>query len=286
MERSATELLNDIEREVNATQFDIRAIKEEAHREGVQAGTNGITPNKKFSRAFQKTVALQVEKNKRDRNLRDRLIKEKRMEDTRSVRREDLFNKAMRPRKVTDPVQKQRRSKKSMSSAFMQFMRPISSAFTSDTLHVPSAKKSPSELDFVPSSKPSLVVNLVEARVAQFINNERSFTFQLDTEDGGRYLMQALDRKEMAKWIDTISNIAKMAAKRRLTYVGNSPKPQPSDHIYTSPMSASSRDPIAGELPSPVFLSVALVGRLMFLCDLFSVWCRAQFLVETRGRGR
>lgn len=89
----------------------------------MHAITNGITPNKKFARPFQKIIVLQVEKNKRDRNLRERLIKEKWLEDTRSVRREDLFNKAMRPRKVADLAQKQRRSQISMSSAFMQFMR-------------------------------------------------------------------------------------------------------------------------------------------------------------------
>lgn len=43
----------------------------------------------------------------------------------------------------------------------------------------------------------------------------------------------------MVKRIETISHIAKMAAKRRLTYVGNSPKPQPSDHMYTSSTTAS-----------------------------------------------
>jgi len=250
--RRALERLSNIEREVAHLQFDYRAIKEEAHREAIYATVNGNVSTKRIARPFQKLVSLQIDKNKRDRNLRDRLMKEKRMEDTRGVRREDLFNKTLRPRKAADVVQKQRRSKKSMSSAFMQFMRPISSAFTSETLHVSGPKKSPSELDFVPSGKPSMVVSLVEARVAQFINNERSFTFQLDTEDGGRYMLQAVDRREMAKWLDTISNVAKMAAKRRLTYLGNSPKPQPSDHIYTHSMTAS-RDPVAGKFVKSLY---------------------------------
>jgi GTPase-activating protein BEM2 len=244
-DRTTFERLNNIEREVNLIQFDLRAIKEEAYREAIHATTNGNVSARKIARPFQKLVTLQVDKNKRDKNLRDRLLKEKRLETTRSVRREEFLNRAMRPRKLSDVAQKQRRNKKSMSSAFMQFMRPISSAFTSDTLHVPGPKRSPAELDFIPSGKPSLVINLVEARVAQFINNERSFTFQLDTEDGGRYLLQAVDKREMSKWIDTINHVANMAAKRRLTYIGNSPKPQPSDHIYTHSMTAS-RDPVAG----------------------------------------
>lgn len=129
-------------------------------------------------------------------------------------------------------------------SAFLQFMRPISSAFT-DT-HAPGLKRSASELDFTPSGKPSLVLSLIDARVAQFINTERSFTFQLDTEDGGHYLLQAMNKRDMMKWIDTVNRISNMAAKRRLTYLGNSPKPQLSDHIHSHSATAS-RDPLAGK---------------------------------------
>ena len=244
MNRKAFERLNNIEKEVNLLQFDHRGIKDEAHREGMQAVVNTSASARKVARPFHRLVALQAEKNRRDKSLRDRLIKEKRQEDSRNVRREDLFNKAMRPRKAGDIVQKQRRNKKSMSSAFMQFMRPISSAFTSETLHPPGMKRSPSDLDFMPSGKPSLVLSLVEARVAQFINNERSFVFQLDTEDGGHYLLQAVDRQDMLKWMDTINRVTNMATQRRLTYL-ESPKPQPSDHIHNHPMTGS-RDPTAG----------------------------------------
>ena len=51
----------------------------------------------------------------------------------------------------------------------------------------------------------------------------------------------------MNKWLDTITRVMKMAAKRRLTYIGNSPKPQIADHIHDRPIVAS-RDPKAGEL--------------------------------------
>jgi GTPase-activating protein BEM2 len=243
MNRKAFERLSSIEREVNLFQFDHRGIRDEAQREAMQ--TNAATSAKKVARPFYKLVASQIEKNRRDKNLRDRLIKERRLEESRNFRREDLFNKAMQPRKTGEISQKQRRNKKSMSLAFMHFMRPISSAFVSENLHPPGMKRSPSELDFAPSGKPSLVLSLVEARVAQFINNERSFTFQLDTEDGGHYLLQAVDKKDMLKWMDTISRVGNMATKRRLTYLENSPKPQPSDHIHNHPTTAS-RDPTSG----------------------------------------
>ncbi|KXN93326.1 Rho GTPase-activating protein 12 [Leucoagaricus sp. SymC.cos] len=82
----------------------------------------------------------------------------------------------------------------------------------------------------------------MEAKVSQFINNERSFTFQLDTEDGGHYILQAVNKKEMNKWLDTINRVTSTAAKRRLTYLG--PKPQIRDHIHEQPIVAS-RDPRA-----------------------------------------
>ncbi|KAH8103500.1 hypothetical protein BXZ70DRAFT_925997 [Cristinia sonorae] len=236
------ERLNNIEQALNNVQFDLRVMREEAHRELTQAGP---PMPKRPPRPFQAIVAAQQEKNKRDKSLRDRLSKEKRLEQQRLDKREEYLNKAMNPRRPPPAAaSKQHRNKKSMSSAFLHFMRPISSAFTSDTTGYANAvKRTPAELDFTPTQKPSLVLNVVDARVSQFINNERSFTFQIDTEDGGHYLLQALDKSDMKKWMDTIERVSKSAAKRRLTYLGNASKIQASDHLLT-PGNAS-RDPRA-----------------------------------------
>lgn len=235
------ERLNNIEQALNNIHFDLRLIREEAYRESQQAGP------KRLPRPFQAIVTAQQEKNKRDKSLRDRLSKEKRQEQQRQDKREEYLNKAMNPRRPPpSAASKQHRNKKSMSSAFLHFMRPISSAFTSDTTPSPTIKRTPAELDFPPVHKPSSVLNVVDARVSQFINNERSFTFQIDTEDGGHYLFQALDKADMKKWMDTIEKVSKSAAKRRLTYLGNGSKIQPSDHLLTP--GAASRDPRAGEL--------------------------------------
>ncbi|KAF7363094.1 Rho GTPase activating protein 22 [Mycena venus] len=238
--RRAFERLNNIEKEVWLLQFDHRGIKDEAQREGASGPGSSPAAARRAVRPFQKTVALQVEKNRRDRTLRTRLHKERVHEQTKNEKREDLLNKAMRKQPVT-PQQKHQRSKKSMS-AFLHFMRPISSAFGNETVHAPALKRTAEELDFVPSSKPSLVVSLVDARVAQFVNNDRSFTFALDAEDGGKYLFQAVNKREMIKWLETINRVTQTAAKRRLTYLGN-PKPQLSDHLH-DPVTAS-RDPLA-----------------------------------------
>ncbi|TFY55136.1 hypothetical protein EVJ58_g8436 [Rhodofomes roseus] len=241
VDRRDFERLNNIERQMSSTHFDIRGIREEAHREATQSGPLGA---KKIHRPFQALVTLQQEKNKRDRHLRDRLSKEKRHEQQLYERKEESLSKAMQPRRQPIVSQKQHRNKKSMSSAFFQFMRPISSAFTSDTLSAGVVKRTPAELDFTPTNKPSLVLSVVDARVAQFVNNERSFTFQLDTEDGGQYLLQATGKLEMKKWMDTFQHVSAMAAKRRLTYLGQNTKMQLSDHLLSQPVAAS-RDPRA-----------------------------------------
>ncbi|KAJ7658894.1 hypothetical protein B0H17DRAFT_1213103 [Mycena rosella] len=240
--RRAFERLNNIEKEVWLLQFDHRGIKEEAQREGALGPGSSPAAARRTVRPFQKTIAVQLEKNRRDRTLRSRLYKERVQEQTKNEKREDLLNKAMRKQPAT-PQQKHQRGKKSMS-AFLHFMRPISSAFGNESVHTPGLKRTAEELDFVPSGKPSLVVSLVEARVAQFINNDRSFIFQLDTEDGGHYLLQAVNKREMTKWVDTINRVTQTAAKRRLTYIGNSPKPQLADHLHDGPVAAS-RDPLA-----------------------------------------
>ena len=242
IDRRDFERLNNIEREVNILQFDIRGIKEEAHREGTSATVGGSSSGKKAVRPFQKVVLLQQEKNKRDKHIRDRISKEKRQEQQKNEKREEQKHIQHRP-STSVSAQRAHRNKKSMSSAFFQFMRPLSSAFTSE--HDPTlVKKTPAELDFILSGKPILVLNVADAKVAQFINNERSFTFQLDTEDGGHYLLQAINRREMVKWLETINRVAKTTAKRRLTYTGTV-KPQVSDHIH-NPTTAS-RDPKAGK---------------------------------------
>lgn len=222
--------------------FDLRLIREDAYREVAQCSTALV---RKQPRPFQALVAQQQEKNKRDRSLRDRLSKEKRQEQHRQDKREEYLNKAMQTRRPYPPSAKQHRNKKSVSSAFLHFMRPISSAFSSDTL-APTVKRTPAELDFSPTHKPAMVLDIVNARVQAFINNERSFTFQIETEDGGHYLLQALDKADMKKWIDTIQRVSKIAAKRRLTYLGHNSKVPVSDHLFTP--GAAPRDPRAGML--------------------------------------
>ncbi|OCH89401.1 hypothetical protein OBBRIDRAFT_732687 [Obba rivulosa] len=242
LDRHDLERLDTIEKTLSKVHFDLRAIREEAYREVAASVPSSPVPRRGF-RPFQALVSAQQEKNKRDRTMRERLSREKRQEQQRHERREDYLNKAMNMRRPPSAAQKQHRNKKSVSSAFFQLMRPISSAFSSDSLSSPGVKRSAAELDFTPSQKPSLVLSVVNARVAEFVNNERSFTLQLDTEDGGHYLLQAPGRPDLKKWMETIERVSKTTAKRRLTYLGQTANLQGSmDPLQPS---ASSQDPRA-----------------------------------------
>jgi hypothetical protein len=237
------EKLQLVEKDVSGFDFDIRTIRQDAAREGAQ--TPGSS-NRKRIRPFARLVFAQEEKHKRDRALRDRLFKEKRAEQYRTDKREDQLNRAMQPRTRPMPAaRKDHRTKKSVSSAFsfMQFMRPISSAFSSDSM-TGSAPKTIEELDFAPSGKPTLVMTVADAQTIKFINNERSFTFQVDTEDGGHYLFQAPNAKEMAKWLSSIGHISHEAAQRRLTWIGEASKAQ---YLADGGDTAGATEPTAGE---------------------------------------
>lgn len=244
MDRCDFERLNRIEQEVNAQKIDLRQLREDAARES-NAGNSTATPSKRAYRPFQKLVLAQQEKIKRDKYLKERLLKEKRLEQQRQERKEDHLNRAMDIRgHASGAHSNKHRSKRSMS-ALLSLMRPISTAFSSDSYSL-SQRRSPAELDFTPTSKPALVLSLVDARVVAFINNERSFTFQLDTEDGGHYLLQGTSKAEMNQWMNIISNTVKTHAQRRLTYLGDPSQLQMPDHLQTRP-SPQSEDPNAGE---------------------------------------
>ncbi|KAJ7587511.1 hypothetical protein C8J56DRAFT_890421 [Mycena floridula] len=90
----------------------------------------------------------------------------------------------------------------------LNFMHPLSIAFTSDTI-ASGFKRTASELNFVTSGKLTLVLSLIEARIVQF-------TFLLDMKDGGHYLLQAMNRKEIEKvnWVKKMAtnNVTEEAA--------------------------------------------------------------------------
>jgi len=113
-------------------------------------------------------------------------------------------------------------------------------------MYAGTVKRSAEELDFQPTGKPALVVNVVGGTVTPFMNNIRLYMFILATEDGGRYLLQASTNSSLEGWMNAISQTAKLSNARRLTYIANAPKPQLADHIQVISQAAR-RHPTAGD---------------------------------------
>ncbi|KAF8589464.1 hypothetical protein K439DRAFT_1383314 [Ramaria rubella] len=241
LDRIDLDRLNNMHREVTGPPFDTRALRDDAYHESFNVPLS-IPHTKKNQRPFLRLVQAQQEKCKRDKYLRERVLREKKAEQQRTDKREDDLNRAMRPNSQSI---KHQRSRRTMSSAFFNLMRPLSSAFSStDNLYVPNQKRTAAELDFQPSGKPTLVISLVGATVVTFNNDVRLYTFHLTTEDGGLYLLQAATRSAFNAWLTAISQTAKSSTAKRLTYIANPPKPQLSDHIQL-PSQTSLRHPTA-----------------------------------------
>lgn len=284
------ERLQKIEKEVMTFDFDLRSIRSDAVRDGSQTPSS-----KKTARPFGGLVLAQHEKNRRDRALRDRLLKEKKAEQHRTERREHQLDRAMQVKARPDAAGRgQHRTKKSTSSAFafLQFMRPISTAFSSDSMNSNPPKRTAEELNFVPFGKPSLVLTVADAQTLKFINNERPYTFQVDTDDGGHYLFQATNQKEMAKWMSSVGHVSQAAAKRRLTWIGDAPQLQ--DHVSDRPKVIAKEptaifgvdltallqrenhgeDPLAGTLPTFVQICLSEIESRGFsevgICECFA----------------
>ncbi|VDC02682.1 unnamed protein product [Peniophora sp. CBMAI 1063] len=250
--RHDLERLSIIEREYGDASLDMRLIRDDAAREAA----NAPPTRNRGPRPFQRLVTQQLDKNKRDRLLRDRLTRERRAEQARADRRElDQGVPAPRERRGHGLAhhhgpaqQKQRRNKSGSATFFQQLMRPISSALSLDVVSASGEHayvgRTAAELDFEPSGKPALALNVADARAAAAVRADRSYCFTLDTEDGARFLLQAPSRREMDRWVRVLGQVGRAAAQRRLTYLGSEPKSRIEDHIHDRP-AAGARGPDA-----------------------------------------
>ncbi len=213
-------------------QCDLRNVLSEAIREN---GAGWAQTQRRAPRPFQKLVLAQQERLKRDKHMRDRTAKECRAEMHRTRERVQMIEK-IQPRKAAVQFDiKQQRNKRTMSSAFLRVMRPLSTAFaSSDNFHTPGHRPTAFELDFAPAGNPAMVISVVDAKVALYMNLERPYTFQLDTDDGGQYLLQATTKAELNQWLTMISKVAHSSASKRLTFISNL-KPEPSEHLGPRP---------------------------------------------------
>ncbi|TIB18890.1 hypothetical protein E3P92_00350 [Wallemia ichthyophaga] len=208
-------------------------VHEDASREVIEAQTKDF--NVEHTYAFAGVVKLQQEKEKRDATIIERMRREKRDDLAVLEKRETEIQKAASMSFLsrhsrttsststasvgsTNTAKKSRQGKR--MTALLRPFRPLSIAFGSSQ-HTPSEtpRKRLSELDFEPSNKPALVVTLHAARVSEFVNNARSYTFQIVSEDGANYLFQATSASDVKEWIDVVSRASQSSAAKRLTYI-------------------------------------------------------------------
>jgi GTPase-activating protein BEM2 len=245
-----------------------RTVKEEAHKENTFSTPPG--QGRRVPRPFSRTIIAQQEKNKRDRQFRDHFSREKKLEQQRLEKQSVTYEKTMALAKGGPlGINKAPKHAKKASNAFFRVVRPLSTAFPfSYNTAVATANRQWSlpELDFTPTSKPSLSINLAAARTKAVSGKARSYVFTVDTEDNGRFYFQAVNRTEMEKWLKAIEKTSTTTAEKRRTYVG----PAPPLELLTRSRNLG-RHPTAGE----VFKSRHHYTHITHQTHLSSVWSRS-----------
>ena len=245
-----------------------RTVKEEAHKENTSSTSAG--QGRRLSRPFSRTITAQQEKNKRDRQFRDHFSREKKLEQQRLEKQSITYEKTMALAKGGPiSISKTPKHAKKASNAFFRVVRPLSTAFPfsyNTGAAAPSRQWSLPELDFTPTNKPSLSINLAAARTKAVTTRARSYVFTVDTEDNGRFYFQAINRTEMERWLKTIENTSTTTAEKRRTYVG----PAPPLELLTRARNLG-RHPTAGKCSIcsiTIFQSLIVTTYLVFAVDL------------------
>lgn len=168
--------------------------------------------NNRSIKPFSKLVSLQVEKMKRDKQAKEFLAKGIKLEQQSRAQREKdgakMNSEKTRSRRMT---------------AIFRSVRPIStlpgadpSTISSPTVPSPEAMKNLN--DWNPATKPYLVLALSGVEVHPVDNSQRSFVFELSTEDGQRSLFQAKSQEEMQKWIKELVGSGTQIVRSRIAF--------------------------------------------------------------------
>ncbi|KZT61139.1 hypothetical protein CALCODRAFT_480099 [Calocera cornea HHB12733] len=199
---------------------DMRPLKEEAWRE--QQQSMSLSKAQSRMRPFARTITMQIDKLKRDRQVRDRLTRDIRADKEKNEKKDTDSNRlSMQPKKPVKGGHKKGRS----VTAFFRVVRPLSTVFGSEKQpEIDFGGKSLPELDFTATSKPALSLSLVHATARPLPNEVRSFTFAVETEDGGRYVLQAANPADREQWVAAIGRAAQISAARRSLMEANVPK--------------------------------------------------------------
>lgn len=225
----------------NAGSSDILAQMEKQVTQGSSWSPRDVaslenTKASKSVKPFGRLVALQQEKTRRDRALKDVVSRGIKLEQQSRLQREREVAKAM---DKSTGVRTKR-----MTSLF-NFGRPVSasaaSASTTSATPAPTAHSLIALREWSPHSKPHLVLTLSGVEVQPYDNTHRSFVFELSTEDGQRSLFQTPSRDEFDLWLNQLRRSGTQIAFRRATFLAQTAvaEEEPEEPAKTTPVSKS-----------------------------------------------
>lgn len=171
--------------------WTIRTLREASNAEG--------SKTVKVAKPFSRLVAQQQDKIRRDKQIRDIVVKGLKLKEQGRAQREKEIAKAMD--KSVGTVRSRR------MTAIFRPNRPLSSLNTSQSSlpSLPSSHSLQTLNDWVPTvTKPYLVLALSGVQVLPLENVPRSYVFELRTEDGQRSLFQASSSQEMSRWTKSL----------------------------------------------------------------------------------
>ncbi|SGY38056.1 BQ5605_C003g01950 [Microbotryum silenes-dioicae] len=190
--------------------WSMRTLRDAASGEGSKS-TRSLKP-------FSRLVAAQQDKVRRERTTKELVLKTQKTEQQQRAAREKEVAKAM-DKSVSMRTRR-------MTALFRGGgSRPSSVNTAASPASTPSIPPSPSPQalrmlkDWMPSSKPYLVLPLSGVEVQPYENGQRSFVFELVTEDGQRSLFQASTAHELRSWLDHFRRCGTEIAFRRATFL-------------------------------------------------------------------
>lgn len=208
-----------------------RILRDVASGEGTKV-TKSIKP-------FARLVVQQQDKVRRDKATRDLVSKGQKLEQQGRLQREKEVARAM-DKSVSVRTRR-------MTSLF-RVGRPVSVFNSSSAGALPPAAPSAHALNalraWVPHTKPYLVLTLSGVEVSPYDNSQRSFLFELHTEEGQRTLLQAPNRDELNNWIAHFKKSGTQIAFRRATFLAQTAlAEEPEETAPTAVAKTSAKQP-------------------------------------------
>ncbi|KAK3824386.1 MAG: hypothetical protein JOS17DRAFT_687073 [Linnemannia elongata] len=168
-------------------------------------------------RIFSRLLATQHEKSKRDQKEFERL--DRQIKDTQGRIQKAQQEQAKTLEKQIKLEQSRSRVKNQLlKSTLMRAMRPISLAITNSWSTATTTVSNATALGSAIRPKPALVISLINSTCSvAYTYTKRDHVFKIVTEEGGQFLLQALDYDDMLQWIKTMNDAAAEATAKRRT---------------------------------------------------------------------